>query len=152
MTPHVLSVPRLGERGFSLLELIVVMAVISLVLVAVTPLVNPWRRGALVDVAAREMALTLRGTRAAAIYGNKGATFTLDGAAGEYWSDVVPARIPLPASITATFAAGQTSLAQIQFFPDGGASGGTIVLKDAHRSAAIRVEALSGRVAINVGR
>lgn len=152
MKPHVLPVSRPGERGFSLLELIVVMAIISLVLVAVTPLVNPWQHGALVDVAAREVALALRGTRAAAIYGNKGATFTLDGAARQYWSDAVPARIPLPASITATFAAGQASLGQIQFFPDGGASGGTIVLKDAHRSAAIRVEALTGRVAINVGR
>lgn len=152
MTPHVLTVPRPGERGFTLVELIVVVAVVSIVLVAITPLINPWRRGALVDVAAREVALALRGSRTAAIYGNKPVTFTLDGTAREYWSDVGAARVPLPASINATFAAGQTPLGHIRFFPDGGASSGTIVLSDAHRSAAIQVEALSGRVKINVGR
>ena len=148
MTPHFLSVPPPDERGFSLLELIVVLAILSLVLVAVAPLVSPWRGGALIDVAARDVALTLRATRAAAIYGNKGATFTLDGAAGQYWSDAVPGRRTLPARVTATFAAGQTG--QIQFFPDGSASGGTVVLRDAHRSTAVQVDALSGRAKVNV--
>jgi len=31
------------------------------------PLVNPWQRGAMIDVAARELALALRETRTAAI-------------------------------------------------------------------------------------
>jgi prepilin-type N-terminal cleavage/methylation domain-containing protein len=150
MTPHLLPMPRPGERGLSLLELIVVLAILSLVLVAVAPLVNPWHRGTMIDVAARDLALALRETRAAAIYGNKGTSFTLDGGAGQYWSDAAPARRTLPARITATFAAGQAQLGQIQFFPDGGASGGTIVLRDAHRSAAVRVDALSGRVKFNV--
>ena len=43
-------------------------------------------------------------------------------------------------------------MAQIQFFPDGGASGGTIVLTDARRSAAIQIDALTGRTSVNVGR
>jgi general secretion pathway protein H len=150
MTPHLLPLPRPGERGLSLLELIVVLAILSLVLVAVAPLVNPSQRGAMIDVAARDLALALRETRAAAIYGNKGTTFTLDAAAGEYWSDAAPARRTLPARITAAFAAGHARLGQIQFFPDGGASGGTIVLSDAHRSAAIQVDALSGRAKFNV--
>jgi len=149
MTPYCLPTPRPGERGFSLLELIVVLAILSLVLVALAPLVNPWHSGAMIDVAARDLALALRETRAAAIYGNRGTTFTLDGAAGEYWSDTAPARRTLPGRITATFA-GQAQLGQIQFFPDGGASGATIVLRDAYRSAAIRVDALSGRAQFNV--
>lgn len=150
MTLHLLPMPRPGERGLSLLELIVVLAILSLVLVAVAPLVSPWHRSAMIDVAARDVALALRETRAAAIYGNKGTTFTLDGAAGQYWSDAAPARRALPARITATFGAGQTQLGQIRFFPDGGASGGNIVLRDARRSAAIRVDPLSGRAKFNV--
>ena len=151
MTPHAHPLRRSGECGFTLLELIVVIAIVSLVLVAVTPLANPWGGGALLDVAAREMAIALRETRSAAIYRNGGTTFTLDGAAGQYWSDAMTAPRALPARVSATFA-GQTPLGQIQFFPDGGASGGAIVLSDAHRSAAIRVEALTGRVKINVSR
>src|SRR5262249_8506430 len=79
MTPHVLPMARPGERGLSLLELIVVLAILSLVLVAVAPLVTQGHRGAMIDVAARDVALALRETRAAAIYGNRGVTFTLDG-------------------------------------------------------------------------
>jgi len=149
MTSWILSMPRAGERGVTLLELIVVLAILSLIVVAMAPLINPWHRGAMIDVAARELALALRETRTAAIYGNKQTTFTLDGPAGEYWSDAAPSRKTLPVKITARFAS-QAELGQIQFYPDGGASGGTIVLRDAHRSANIRVDALSGRAQFHV--
>jgi general secretion pathway protein H len=149
MTSRLLPMPQSGERGFSLLELIVVLAILSLIVVAMAPLVNPWHRGAMIDVAARELALALRETRTAAIYGNKRTTFTLDGPAGEYWSDAAPARRTLPVKITARFAR-QAERGQIQFYSDGGASGDTIVLRDAHRSATIRVDALSGRAQFNV--
>jgi len=138
-------------RGFSLLEMIVVLAILSLVLVAVAPLVNPWRRGALIDVAAHDVAIALRAARATAIYGNKLATFTFDGTAGQYWSDTAPARGTLPPRIIGTFIPGETAHGRIQLFPDGGASGGTILLREAHRSAAIQVNALSGRTKVNVG-
>ena len=149
MTSRLLPMAQSGERGFSLLELIVVLAILSLIVVAMAPLVNPWHRGMMIDVAARELALALRETRTAAIYGNRRTTFTLDGPAGEYWSDAAPAHKTLPVKISARFAS-QAELGQIQFFPDGGASGGTIVLRDAHRSAAIRIDALSGRAQFNV--
>ena len=145
------SPPLRGEHGFSLIELIVVLAVLSIVAVAVAPLATPWRRGTLMDVAAREVALGLRTARAAAIYGNKETVFTLDGAAGHYWSDGAPAPKALPARISAAFASG-TPTGRIRFFPDGGASGGTIVLRDTHRSASIRIDALSGRTTFDVGR
>jgi general secretion pathway protein H len=150
MTPMSFA-PRRGEHGFSLIELIVVLAVLSIVAVAVAPLATPWRRGTLMDVAAREVVLALRTARAAAIYGNKETVFTLDGAAGHYWSDGAPAPKALPARISAAFAPG-TPTGRIRFFPDGGASGGTIVLRDAHRSASIRIDALSGRTTFDVGR
>jgi len=149
MKSLLIPMPRPGERGVSLLELIVVLAILSLIVVAMAPLITPWHRSTMIDVAARELALALRETRTAAIYGNRQATFTLDGPAGEYWSDAAPAHRALPAKITARFAR-QAELGQIQFYPDGGASGDTIVLRDAHRSATIRVDALSGRAQFNV--
>jgi general secretion pathway protein H len=145
------STARSGERGFSLIELIVVLAILAIAAVAVAPLARPWQRGALVDVAAREVALALRAARAAAINANQETIFTLDGAAGHYWSDRAPVPKPLPARVTAALAPG-LSLGRIRFFPDGGASGGTIVLSDAYRSASIRIDALSGRATVDVRR
>jgi general secretion pathway protein H len=142
---------RSGERGFSLLELIVVLAILAVAAVAVAPLAAPWQRGSLVDVAAREVALALRAARAAAINANQETIFTLDGAAGHYWSDRAPAPKALPARVTAALAPG-LPLGRIRFFPDGGASGGTIVLSDAYRSAAIHIDALSGRATVDVRR
>lgn len=144
------SVPWHGERGFSLVELIVVIAILSIALAAAVPLAGSLRQSMAVDVAARELALGLRTARAAAIYGNKEATFMLDGAAGQYWSDAAPARKRLPAQVA--FSPEQRTVAEIRFFPDGGASGGTIVLTDARRSAAIQIDALTGRASVNVGR
>jgi general secretion pathway protein H len=149
MTSRLLPMSQPGERGFSLLELIVVLAILSLIVVAMAPLITPWHRGTMIDVAARELALALRETRTAAIYGNQQTTFTLDGPAGEYWSDAAPAHRALPMKITARFAR-QAEFGQIQFYPDGGASGDTIVLRDAQRSATVRVDALSGRAQFNV--
>jgi general secretion pathway protein H len=142
---------RSGERGFSLLELIVVLAILAVAAVAVAPLAAPWQRGSLVDVAAREVALALRAARAAAINANQETTFTLDGAGGKYWYDRAPTPKALPARVTAALAPG-LPLGRIRFFPDGGASGGTIVLADAYRSAAIHIDALSGRTTVDVRR
>ena len=142
---------RSGERGFSLIELIVVLAIVAIAAVAVAPLAGPWRQGKLVDVAAREVALALRAARSAAINANQETIFTLDGAAGHYWSDRAPIPKALPARVTAALAPG-LPLGRIRFFPDGGASGGTIVLSDAYRSASIRIDALSGRATVDVRR
>ena len=144
-----LPMPQSGERGATLLELLIVLAILSLIVVAMAPLITPSQRGAMIDVAARELALALRETRTAAIYSNRQITFTLDGTAGQYWSDAAPAHRALPVKIIARLAR-QAEFGQIQFYPDGGASGDTIVLTDARRSATIRVDALSGRAQFNV--
>ena len=149
MTLPLLPIGRPGERGVTLLELLVVLAILSLIVVAMAPLITPSNRGTMIDVAARELALALRETRTAAIYSNRQITFTLDGPAGQYWSDAAPAHKALPVKIIARLAR-QAEFGQIQFYPDGGASGDTIVLSDARRSATIRVDALSGRAQFNV--
>jgi general secretion pathway protein H len=137
-----------GERGFTLIELIIVLAILGLAAVAVAPLAMPRRHGPGIEIAVREVMLGLRAARAGAIYGNKETTFTMDGVAGQYWSDAAPSPKKLPVRVSPE----HRTLDQIRFFPDGGASGGTIILREAHRSAAIQVDALSGRATANVAR
>jgi general secretion pathway protein H len=144
------SKPCVGDSGFSLVELIVVIAILSVALTAAVPLATSLRHSMALDVAAREVTLGLRAARSAAIYGNKEANFMLDGATGQYWSDVAPVNKRLPAQVVVSSA--QRTVGQIRFFPDGGASGGTIVLREARRSAAIEIDALTGRTSVNVSR
>jgi general secretion pathway protein H len=139
-----------SDSGFSLVELIVVIAILSVALTAAVPLATSLRHSMALDVAAREVTLGLRAARSAAIYGNKEANFMLDGATGQYWSDVAPVNKRLPAQVVVSSA--QRTVGQIRFFPDGGASGGTIVLREARRSAAIEIDALTGRTSVNVSR
>lgn len=143
---------RPAERGFSLLELIVVLAILSLTAAALVPLAAPSSRSIDIDAAAREMAIGLRAARSAAVYNNRETTFTIDAAAGRYWSDAAPAAQALPARISAALGRGQQGLGRIRFFPDGSASGGTLVLRDDQRAATIRIDALTGRASIDVGR
>jgi general secretion pathway protein H len=144
------SKPWAGDGGFSLVELIVVIAILSIALTAAVPLAASLRHSMALDLAAREVTLGLRAARSAAIYGNKEATFILDGASGQYWSDAAPSRKSLPRQVVVS--PSPRTVGQIRFFPDGGASGGTIELREARRSAAIEIDALTGRMNVNVSR
>jgi general secretion pathway protein H len=141
---------RWSEGGFSLLELVVALAIVSMVLVALVPLTGSWRRGVPTEAVVNDMVVVLREARAAAINRNRPTTFTLDGAAGRYWSDSLPVPRALPARVAIAVGSGQQSLGTIQFFPDGGASGGVITVQDTRRTYTIQIETLSGRVRLNV--
>jgi general secretion pathway protein H len=140
------------DRGFSLLELIVVLAIMALAAVALAPITGNASRGITIDAAARDIAVELRAARAAAIYANRETDFTIDAVARRYWSGAAPRPKSLPDGIAAAFAQGEGSRAMIRFFPDGSASGGRILLSGAGRAAAIEVDALTGRARIDVGR
>lgn len=150
MTPQAASRSRRGERGFSLIELIVALTIVSIMFVALVPLSGTWRRGAPIEAVVNDIVVTLRSSRVAAIYANRATTFTLDSATGQYWTDAAPKPRALPARVVVAADPGQSPLSRIQFFPDGGASGGAIILRDARRSYIIEVEALSGRIKFNV--
>jgi general secretion pathway protein H len=140
------------ERGFSLLELIVVLAIMALAAVALVPITGSASRGITIDAAARAVAVELRAARAAAIYANRETDFTIDAAARRYWSDAAPRQQALPDGIAAAFAPGDGSRGLVRFYPDGSASGGAILLRGPQRSARIEVDALTGRARIDVGR
>lgn len=151
MTARSPAVLRPAEQGFSLLELIVALAILSLAAAAVVPLASPSGRSIEIDVAAREVAIALRAARSAAIYGNRETVFTIDAAAGRYWSDAAPSPKDLPATISAALG-GERTVGSIRFFPDGSAGGGTLVLRGSERAATIRIDALTGRASIDVVR
>ena len=148
---------RSGDDGFSLLELVIVLAMVAGITALSLP--NLWRRP--VDVALRatalDMAAMMRATRADAVRRNSERAFLIDPAQRTYWSDANPAPRPIPASlgIDAEFSARvrvQTTSGRYAFFPDGTASGGAIVLREGTATATIEINGLTGNAEVQWSR
>jgi general secretion pathway protein H len=142
-----------AERGFTLIELIVVVLIIGLVLVLVPG--NLWRpqAGLEVKVAARALADGLRRTRSDALASNRERVFTVDVAERRFR----PGQDRPLESLNRTLALGldtarsellDAASGQIRFFPDGSSTGGRIRLTMQGQHAAVEVDWLTGQVAI----
>jgi general secretion pathway protein H len=142
-------------RGFTLLELVVVLIVMALVAVtAVPPLVG--QLGSVqARTAAREVAAALRQTRSDAIGANVDLAFAVDADARTYAIEGRPPhRLPIELAIS-LFTAESERLSRtagaIRFFPDGSSTGGEIALASAAGTSVVRVEWLTGQIRIDEG-
>ncbi len=144
----------MGRQGFTLIELIVVLAVAALIMVVAVPMLSNAVPGVALKGTAREIAAGLRQARGEAIVGNRETTFTVDLARRLYWTTGGGARGSIPEEIGVRVRAARrdmhgTSTARFRFFPDGGSTGGRIVLSRGDRSYLVGVDWLTGRVAIS---
>jgi general secretion pathway protein H len=142
------------QAGFTLLELLVVLAIISLLILAVPQLRSGGRQGFQAQAAAYELATALRGTRALAISSNSETQLVLDvsrkiyRAAPKGRDRTLQATLALQAD--GAVVPGDSRLAVIRFFPDGSSSGGRITIAPASGpSHFVRVQILSGRVLVD---
>jgi general secretion pathway protein H len=141
------------ESGFTLLELVVVVAILGLVF-AIVPVSF---RGAIAQAelaaAARDVAASLRRARTEAIARQRETPVEFDLDARRYAG--VDGRVrafPDGATVslyTAEVEALSQRAAAIRFFPDGGASGGRVTLARAGRTYFVEVEWLTGRVRVH---
>jgi general secretion pathway protein H len=138
---------KAGSRGFTLLELLVVLAVVSL-LAGVT---LPYLRFGGVDArtAAQDMAAELSLARARALATHRPADLVIDGVSRRFGLDGALDH-DLPKGLTLTWAlpTGQVDgkRAAITFFPDGGSTGGRLVFSGRGRDAAIEIDWLAGSI------
>jgi general secretion pathway protein H len=140
-------------RGFTLLELMVVLGILGAVLVALARGLPPPAAGARLDADAAATAGLLRAARARAIAGDRPAWVAVDTAAGVLTNDAGLAR-PLAAGVRVGATAAGTEIAggvaRFVFEPDGSSSGGRVTLAAGGRVAEIGVDWLTGRV-VTVG-
>ncbi len=144
------SAPAGRARGFTLLEIVVVVALIGLTLGVVSVSVGEGLSGAKVRAASRDLAAALRFTRTQAIVKREAQVFTVDVDARTY---TAPGRPPveLPRQmemklLTAAAEQVDRGVGRIRFHPDGSSTGGHIELIRERAVWGIDVAWLTGEV------
>jgi general secretion pathway protein H len=119
------------QSGFTLLEMMVVIAVMGLILLLIAGFGPPRSHWLQLQAAAQQVAQAMRDARGEAI------------AQGHPTALALP---PLPPWVTVSI---QAPSGGIIFTPDGSASGGHVLLDGAGREVAITADWLTGRVQID---
>ncbi len=141
--------------GFTLIEMLVCLAILALVAGLASPLLDRTRGDAAIKAASRDLAAALREARNEAIATGQPGTFSIDLAAGTFRVGMarvktLPAGLRLSLVTTSDNRFGDSTGA-IRFFPDGSSTGGGLRLVGAARRLDILVDWLTGRVAVAPG-
>jgi len=143
--------PRVGATGFTLIEMLVVLAIAAMMAALCVPLLRRNDRLAL-DGAAQAMAGAMRLTRARAIESDETLDFLIDVRHAAYGSAAVPQKtLPRGVAVTMTFSRSLRrgrSIGGFRFFPNGESSGGEVALRLHGRLARIRVGWLDGEALV----
>ncbi len=137
--------------GFTLLELLVVIAVIGLIYAILPAGVFVGQEGVELRATARQVAEDLRRARGQAIASNREVAFLLDLEARRFGISGDGGLAELPDGIeaevlTASEALTDAAQARIQFFPDGSSTGGAVTLSGAGTRYEVSVRWLTGEV------
>ena len=140
-------------RGVTLLELLIVLALLALLAGMVLPTFGNGVPTSELKSAARQLAAGLRMARSEAV-GQKRETFlTLDIEGRRFKIDRESREYPLPPRVGLKLFTAQNDIVNekvgaIRFFPDGGSNGGRITVAAGERKYEVDVDWLTGRVAI----
>lgn len=140
------------ERGFTLVELLVVLVIAALVLALVGTSISRSVSGAEMRVAARKVAANLRYTRTQAILQKSEQVFIVDTEAKTFQApEREPVELPEEMSVALTTArtelTGET-VGGIRFYPDGGSTGGYVELESDNRIYKVSVAWLTGETVV----
>lgn len=143
----------MAARGFTLVELLVVLGIAALLVALAAPVVSRGLPGAALKAAASDVAGGLRRVHSQAIVSNRETVFQIDVAARRAAVGDEPRPLALPAELRLTVVVGDSEVAGegvggIRFFPDGSSTGGRITLALDDRAYDVRVDWLTGRVTL----
>lgn len=141
------------SRGFSLLEIMVVVGLVALLMGLVAFTLNSQLPSQQLKSAAKEIAAELRFTKSQAMATGVAQSFQINAITRE-WSGPKnrSGKVPKALEIIATTARQEQpedGVAAIKFFPDGAATGGRIVLKYENAQWQIDVKWLTGDVTVS---
>ena len=162
----------MAAKGFTLIEMLVVLAVMALIVSLVPPLLSGGQSKAEFTAATREIQSALRETRSVAIAQGRTASFAVDARTNAYRSGGDGRIYHVPSSIRLSIFAAADDPAlgsetserdgrlgtragdepsSIRFFADGSSTGGGVRLVQGRRRSAIVVDWLTGRLSLDAG-
>jgi general secretion pathway protein H len=140
-----------STSGFTLLELIVALAIVAALLALVVPILRPNSNAQLVS-SAHTVANALRLSRMRAIASNRPDSFIVDTQLGAYRMENRTHRFPSGIRVglyTASETALGPSVGSIRFFPDGSSTGGGVLLESDQAGYDVLVDWLTGGISIH---
>lgn len=147
-----MSSGRGADAGFTLFEVLVVLAIVGLVTAVVAPVLFRGLAGTQARTVAYEVAAALRQARGEAVAQNTDVAVTFDLGRRAYAVERSRPR-PVPDNVAIELYAASveqldTATGGIRFFPDGSATGGQVTIGDGEARYAVDVDWLTGRVSI----
>jgi general secretion pathway protein H len=142
-----------ADSGASLLELLIVLAILALAAAMMAPNVRNPARTIELDAFGRTFVSQLRATRAEAILLGRDRSIDVDVQRRTFLSGATGRVVQWPADVSVTLTAarriaGAGQQEQIVFYPDGSSTGGRLVLQRSGRILAVSVEWLTGHARI----
>lgn len=141
-----------AARGFTLIELIVVLVLVGLVVALGAAAMSRQLPGQRLQQSARELASQLRYTRAQAIASGESQLFTLDARSREWQAGGKRrGRLARDIEVVAVGARNEQQregVAAVRFFPEGAATGGRFTLSHGRAAWQIDVQWLTGEVRV----
>ena len=131
-----------NNRGFTLIEILVVLAIIALAAGLALPMLGKRGPATGLEAATGEIQAALRSARSSAIA--EGRPIAFRGDAGGYWLDRFHYRLPAAELVRVRTTGGS----RVSFFPSGGSSGGHILVESAVGKRELAVDAVTGRASL----
>jgi general secretion pathway protein H len=152
---HLRPAGRRRSRGFTLVEIIAVVALIALAVTLISVSVGSGLSGARVKAASRDLVAALRYTRGQAIVKREEATLSIDVEQRRYRA-LERDWVELPKDMTMQLFTARSELEEegvgrIRFFPDGSSTGGHIDLIKDEAVWRIEIQWLMGDVTVREG-
>ena len=144
------------SRGFTLIEILVVLVIASLMISLVPPLFSGAVSSTQLKGSARDLAIALRETRSKAIIHNSEQLVYLDLETPRYRiGNAKPLTLPADVMMAVEVVTGVTLTEKTQhvvrFFPDGSSSGELITLSGGNRAYHLQLNWLTGSITITEG-
>lgn len=144
---------QLRTKGVTLLELLIVLAIMALGAAMVMPMLGSGVSNTELRSAARQLASGLRLARSEAVAQRRETFLVLDVAGRRFKVDRNVQEHALPRDVELKLFTAQNDLVNdkvgsIRFYPDGGSNGGRITVGSGERKYEVDVDWLTGRVAI----
>lgn len=140
-------------RGFTLLEVLVVLALMGLAYAMAMPMIGAGAATLELKSTTRQLAAGLRKARGDAITQRRETVLTLDvgkrrfAVTGDPKAYALPARVEI-SLITARSEQLEDQIGNIRFFPDGTSTGGKITLSVDETRQALNIDWLTGKVVV----